>query len=128
MENNFQMSFFDSKMSSIKNNNRYELLLGEADPALLDKFFKYHENNPALFDLFVKFAREAQRQSRKRFSVWMIANRIRWYCQIETTGKDFKVSNDYLALYARMLILLDPSFDGLFTLKRMKKNRVMARD
>ena len=96
--------------------------------ALLGKFRAYNNTNPQLYNLMEKFALEAHRANRKRFSIWMIANRVRWYTQIETTGQEFKVSNDYLALYARLIVVRNPQLDGLFQFKQMKSDRVYARE
>lgn len=101
-------------------------LFQDCDPGLLEKFKFYHEENPDLYDLMEKFALEAG-QSRTRFSIWMIANRVRWYTQVETTGKEFKVSNDYLALYARLIVVRNPHLEGLFLFKTMKKHRTAPR-
>ncbi len=103
--------------------------MGECDPRLLKKFLEYHSKNPELYKLFKEFAYSAKiKGQRKRFSIWMIANRIRWYSQVETTGHEFKVSNDYLALYARLLIYEYPEFEGFFQLKTMKKRRTAAKE
>ena len=103
---------------------RWHSLFSHCDKDLLQKFLKFDRENPELYKLFQTFALDAKlKGKRKRFSIWMIANRIRWYTQVETTGRDFKVSNDYLALYARKLIYDEPMFDGFFQLKAMKLRR-----
>lgn len=108
--------------------NRFEQIFKGANQRLVAKFLKYHKDNPELYELFKKFAFEAKDKGRERFSIWMIANRIRWYTQIETTGKEFKVSNDYLACYARQLIYDFPEFEGFFRTKEMKENRTVPKD
>jgi hypothetical protein len=107
---------------------RFASLFSGASPKLVERFLKYHGENPELYKMFEKFAFDAMRSGRKRFSIWMIANRIRWYSMIETTGKEFKVSNDYLACYARFLIWKHPEFEGFFQIKEMKRNRTVPKD
>lgn len=110
-------------------NHIFNQLTKDTDPRLVDKFLKYHRENPDLYELFKTYAESARvKGGRRRFSIWMIANRVRWYSQVETSGKEFKVSNDYLALYARLLISENPLFDGFFQMKRMKTMRSEARE
>ena len=103
-------------------NNKEEKIkeLFNCDKHLLEKFKKFHSDNPDVYSLFKKFAFEAKNSGRERFSHWMIANRIRWYTAIETTGSEYKLSNDFIALYARLLVYHHPEFQGFFLLKQMK--------
>lgn len=112
----------------IKRDTSFDWIFRDADPKFLKKFIDYHHKNPDLYSLFERFAFEAKGSGRQRFSIWMIANRARWYSMIATHGKEFKVSNDYLACYARLLIWKNPEFEGFFQLKEMKKNRSVPRD
>ena len=101
------------------NDARAEKLFKGASPELLRKFKKFHTENPAVYTLFLKYANEAKAANRKRFSGWMIANRIRWFTTIETRGSDYKLSNDFIALYVRLLIYKQPHFEGFFQIKQM---------
>jgi len=100
-----------------------DAIFNECDVKLLEKFKKFHAENPVVYELFKRFATEAKNSGRVRFSHWMIMNRIRWYSSIETNGEKYKLSNDFIALYARLLIYNDQTFEKFFTLKEMKKVR-----
>lgn len=108
--------------------DRFKQLTQDADPELIKKFWEYNSRNPGLYSLFKKYTLEAYHANRARFSIWMIANRARWYSAIETSGKDFKISNDYLALYARLLVSDCEFLEGFFKFKQMKKRRSEARE
>lgn len=84
------------------------------------KWLLYHHNNPHVFDAFERFAFEAIRAGRKRLSAWLIVNRIRWETNVETTGEDFKISNDYIAYYARLFMKIHPEHEGFFVTKKLK--------
>lgn len=99
------------------------LMFPGADPELIDKFERFHNRNPAIYEAFDHFTREAKASGKEKFSHWLIANRIRWLTEIETQGSAFKVSNDFIALYARMFVALNPDFDGFFEFKKMKAVR-----
>ncbi len=85
-----------------------------------DRFVIYHRDNPRIFELFKKFAYEALNSGRPRFSSWAIINRIRWEVDIETnSGDGFKISNDFIAYYSRLLIHRHPEFKGFITVRPM---------
>jgi hypothetical protein len=100
-------------------NDRRKIFAG-IDPALLAKFKQYHLANPYVYELFKNYASKMKASGRSRYSAWAIINLIRWHHDIKTTAKDFKISNDFIALYARVLIYREPEFDGFFQLKPMK--------
>jgi hypothetical protein len=101
----------------------YSRLFSDVSKELLAKFKEFHADNPIIYDLFRKYALEAKAAGRKRFSHWMILNRIRWYSTVETTGDDYKISNDYIAIYARLLVWQMPEFEGFFLLKQCNPDR-----
>ena len=96
------------------------LLRDGADPELVDRFFKYHNASPKVWNLFKDYAEEAYKSGRKHFSGWAIINRVRWDHEIEKT-EEFKISNGYIALYCRMLVSVRPKFAGFFRLRPLKK-------
>lgn len=81
------------------------------------KFKEYHAANPMVFVLFRKFARIAKgspRRGRKYFGARMICERIRWYTDVETVGEIYKISNNHIPYYSRLLMLKYPEFEGFF--------------
>lgn len=99
--------------------DRKRRLFGGCSPELIASFTKFHAENPKMFELFLRFSREAKNAGRERFSGWMIANRIRWYSTIETKG-EFKISNNHIAMYTRLIAYLHPEFESFFQFKSMK--------
>lgn len=82
-------------------------------------FWEWHKANPHVWLYFEKYAMEAVARGRTRVSHWLIINRIRWEVSIETTGGEFKISNDHIAFYARMWRAKYPQHKDLFAVKRM---------
>ena len=82
-------------------------------------WWEWHKENPQVWQYFEKFALEAVGLGRKKVSHWLIINRIRWEVTIVTTGSDFKISNDYIAFYARHWRETYPMHKDLFNIKRM---------
>jgi len=88
---------------------------------LKDKFDAWDAENPEVYKLFCKFTLQAAARGHKRLSAWMIVNRIRWETSVVTSGNDYKVSNDFIALYARKFMKEHPQYEGFFSLKTMKR-------
>ena len=91
------------------------------ETSLLNRFHEFHKDNPEVYELFKKFTFQAIGKGHQRLSAWMIANRIRWETQIETVNDDYKISNDYIALYSRKFMKDHPQYDGFFQTKEMKR-------
>ncbi len=102
---------------------RFNKIFKDCSPKLLKTFREWHVFNPHVYELFLKYSLEAKNSGRTRFSGWLIANRIRWYTTIETKGDDFKLSNDFIALFTRLVIYKNPQLEGLFQLKKLNPNR-----
>ena len=91
------------------------------DKGLLAKFKKHLQINPGIYNEFKDMAYVMKNSGRNRYSAWAIINVIRWHRDLEHTDSNFKVSNDFIALYARQLISEHPDdFKDFFRLKKMK--------
>ncbi len=98
-------------------------LFTHVDRNLLEKFRRFHTANPQIFAKFKEYSFLIQKRGRKRYSAWAIINVIRWETDLQTTGDSFKISNDNIALYARLMIHHYPEFKDFFVLKPMKSAR-----
>jgi hypothetical protein len=102
---------------------RQNEVFDEADPRLVERFFKFHEENPKIYEQFKLYSQRLLSGGRKHYSAWPIIAKIRFEYDVQTSGPEFKISNDFIALYARLLIAEDISFKDFFKLKKMKKVR-----
>ena len=55
---------------------------------------------------------------KNKSSAWLVANRMRWEAEFYTE-EDFKITNDYIGLYARMFMARHPKYSNFFTVKKM---------
>jgi hypothetical protein len=87
------------------------------------KFQKYHTANPDVYKLFLQYAREVKAAGFTQYGAWAIMNRIRWHHDINKRRTDgFKISNDYIAWYARKALEDYPTeFKGFFKLKKLSR-------
>lgn len=84
------------------------------------RWWRWHQQNPDVYKMFERFTFEAINAGHSRLSAWLIVNRIRWETTVVTQGEDFRISNDFIAWYARLFMHLHPQFSGFFQTKRMK--------
>ena len=87
------------------------------------EWWRWHKANPHIWKWFERFAFEAIGARQKHYSAWAVVNRIRWHVDIETQGNAFKISNDWIAFYARLFHALHPEHDGFFRTKPLKEER-----
>lgn len=92
-------------------------------PTVQEKFQTYHAMNPGVYRLFLKYARQVKTTNFTRYSAWAIMNRIRWHHDVnEQKVGGFKISNDYIAWYARKAIDDYPEeFQGFFKIKQLSR-------
>lgn len=79
----------------------------------------WHDENPAIWAYFEKYTLDVIASGKTKISHWLIINRIRWEVSIATTGSDFKISNNYIAFYARLWAEKYPQYASLFNTKKM---------
>lgn len=106
----------------VSNYRNYDWLVHEASllPELKSMpkadFVSWLTDNYELYEYFSKYAEEAINRGRKRFSAYMIRERVRWYTNVEYDG-DYKISNNLTPYIARLLIVEYPVLAEIFSCK-----------
>ena len=95
-------------------------LFEHIDHNLLMKFKRYHTDNPHVYEAFRKCAFEMRDTGRTKYSAKNIVEKIRWDYDIANTHDTFKINNDFIAIYARLLVYHWPQFEGFFEFRTMK--------
>ena len=98
-------------------------VLTDCDDVLVDKFINFHRENKDVYELFLINSVIMQQRGYGTYSAWTIANKIRWDKDFQTksAAEEFKINNNYIALYARLVMAKTPSLEGFFTLRATKK-------
>lgn len=107
-------------------NQNMERVLNSLDPKLAGAFGRYHGKNPQVYERFMELTFKMLQTGRSQYSAWAIFNVIRWDHDMSTTGDMFKISNDYIAIYARVFMLDFPEASGFFNTKEMKRIKAVA--
>lgn len=95
----------------------------DVDPRARDRFVAFHLSNLDVYAEFEASAIKMRATGRKKYSAWTIIQAIRWGRDVKTQGAVFKINNDHIAFYARLLVHNQPDFDGFFDLRSMKMVR-----
>jgi hypothetical protein len=81
-----------------------------------EKFEKYHADNPDVYVLLVKLARQWVAAGHSKLGIKTLIERLRWEFHV-TAVRDvdgFKINNNYAPYYARKIMAEYPELDGLF--------------
>jgi hypothetical protein len=84
-----------------------------------ERFERFHAENPHVYQLFKRFAFEAVRAHRGRFSARTILHRIRWYTRVETDDPEgFKINDHWSPYYSRLFVTDHPEHEDFFETRR----------
>lgn len=86
-----------------------------------EAFVSFHAANPHVYERLVEMSRRLLRRGHQKIGIGMLFEVLRWEHLIQTTGDadNFKLNNNYRALYARMVMARNPDLDGIFELRRL---------
>jgi hypothetical protein len=103
------------KTSAAKKSNKAKKTIGE-------RFNDYHEANPHVYKMLVALARADVRGGMKHGGMQMYIEQVRFRMRRKTTDRAtvFKISNDYAALYARLIMQQESDLAGFFEVRDRK--------
>lgn len=99
---------------------RWKKLFGRYSTEKIKRFAQFHKNNPDVYIQFAELARQMKASGRKRYSAETIVNVLRWHTDLKTEGEEFKISNDFRSMYARLFVFRNPEFEGFFSMKGLE--------
>lgn len=86
------------------------------------RFEKFHTENPSVYDNLVRLAREFRRKGsnhNRKMGIGMLYEVLRWnyYMSVEAGEEEYKLSNDFRAPYARLIMDQEPDLQDAFNLR-----------
>lgn len=81
------------------------------------RFREFHANNPHIYRELVTMARAWKQSGGNRIGIATLVETLRWQSRIQTKSENYKISNDYRALYARLIMEQEPDLVGIFIIK-----------
>lgn len=89
--------------------------------SLKHKWWEFHKENPHVYDLVERFTLDVINKGYNNYSINSVFERIRWHTDIETKcEREFKLSNNHRAYYARYFMHLHPQYNGFFRTKETR--------
>lgn len=89
--------------------------------SIQDRFEEHCEAHPEIYEAFVRFARDVKSRGFERYGAKAIGERIRWHFRIEKRDEDFKLNNDFIARYARLIQKQEPDLYGFFETRCLRE-------
>lgn len=87
---------------------------------LEDAFWSFHTENPHVYELLVRLAREWRRTVGDKLGIKALFERARWESRIVTRGEEYSLNNNYTAFYARLIMAQERDLKGIFNLREQK--------
>lgn len=87
---------------------------------LQTRFAAFHRDNPHVYTILVRLAREALAKGKRRIGIKMLFEVARWEVFLSTTADDFKLNNNYHSRYARLIMEREPGMAGVFEVRALK--------
>jgi hypothetical protein len=82
-------------------------------------FEKFHLENPHIYEMICKLAREWKKSGHEKASIKMFFEVIRWKRGVSTKNKDYKINNNYHSRYSRLIIDQEPDLRELFEVRKL---------
>lgn len=86
---------------------------------IAEKFEAFHEQNPHVYDAFVRLAREWRAATGKPTGINALSEVVRWELNLKTADAsyEYKLCNTYRPFYARLIMAREPELAGIFELR-----------
>ena len=84
------------------------------------KFKRFHDLNPQVFNELVELALKMKRSGRERYGINSLIEVVRWHKNLNTHDDEFKINNNYAPFYSRLIMLKVPELDGFFNVREQK--------
>lgn len=88
---------------------------------IADRFAEYHASNPHVYKMLVALALADRRQGMKSSGMQMYIEQVRFRMRRKTATKEpFKISNDFAAHYARLIMTNELELADFFVVRELK--------
>lgn len=86
------------------------------------RFKEFHRDNPHVYNILVRLAREAKTAGKTKISVVLLVQVARWELMFRTKSDDgFKINNSFTSRYARLIMENEADLNGFFDIRRLAK-------
>lgn len=104
---------------------RQPTLMDAPDKATL-AFLDFHHKNPEVWALFRDLCLRLYKRGVRHYGARCVMEVVRYESAIHTEGQPWKINNNYVPFYARLLMAQDQRFVGFFELRTSKQRKRFA--
>lgn len=90
------------------------------DMTIQQRFEAFHQANPHVYEQLVELALGLKRRGHRRYSIAGLFEVLRYNHALRTHGDDFKLNNNYRALYSRLIMRKEPRLHGFFETRKRR--------
>jgi hypothetical protein len=97
---------------------------------LEEAFWIFHQENPRVYEMLVKFAREWRRRRGPdaKLGIKELFERVRWEVSLVTSDESFKLNNNHTAFYARLIMRENEDLKDIFRLRQQRIQSTIGPD
>ena len=95
----------------------------ETEKTIEERFWEFHEDNLHVARRLRALAHQLKASGHSQYGMRALFEVLRFETSLETTGRRFKLNNNYTALYARWLMIWDPELKGFFVTRDHDKEQ-----
>lgn len=85
------------------------------------QFRRYDNENPQIWDAFVRTTLDAIKKGYQRIGAHFIIQILRWEIGVQATNDFRKIGNNYFPYYARKFMKEYPQHEGIFELRKLTR-------
>ncbi len=97
-----------------------DILTFESWKTLDNKFKKYDEKNPGVWEKFKELTFYLIGKGRKHYGAKGVFERMRWYFEFEVKSDGFKLNNNYTSRYVRKFEKEFPEYKDFFFKRELR--------
>lgn len=92
------------------------------DQTIEEQFKAFHEENPHVAEALAQMALRLKRRGREHFGMKALFETLRFEYALRTDdpNSEFRLNNNYTALYARLLMRQYPELEGFFETRQRR--------
>ena len=82
---------------------------------IAQRFAQFHASNPQVYSMLVSLARGLRTKRPRKLGIKMLFEVLRWQYYLQTdSDEEYKLSNDFTAPYARLIMDQEPDLQNAF--------------
>lgn len=94
--------------------------------SVIKRFERFHSETPEIFEIFKKLSFKMLYAGRKKYSARTIFEVLRWNADLSGRKDPFKINNDFIPMYKRLLANQHREFEDFFEFREVKSKGIMS--